>query len=225
MLSAQAEVTNTAIQSLKCPLWRGAQHGPCADHHIDAVAIAPYFGYSIPEAWTSQPDGGLASLFASMTTRNDPSIPDGGWLAQASRFEASYRAALAPYKLELLGYEGGQSFVGHPRHSDGSPLVNLYITANRDARMGAAYATALKDWRANGGHVWVMYADIYAPSQYGEWGALESFLDTVEPLTKAPPKWQAIQSFITSYPCWWPGCTGSSASAAVPASRDGSLRH
>ena len=225
VLSAQAEVTNTAIQSLNCPLWRGPQHGPCVNHHIDAVAIAPYFGNSVPDAWTSQADVGLARLFASMTTRNDPSIPEDGWLAQASRYEAAYHSALAPYKLELIGYEGGQSFVGHPRYGDGSPLVNLYIAANRDARMGAAYTTALKDWRMNGGHVWVLYADIYAPSQYGEWGALESFLDTVDPLTKAPPKWQAIQSFITSYPCWWPACTGSIASAAIPASRDGSMRH
>ena len=225
VLSAQAEVTNTAIQSLNCPLWRGTQQGPCVNHHIDAVAIAPYFGYSVPDAWTSQPDGGLARLFASMTERNDPSIPEGGWLTQASRFEASYRSALAPYKLELIGYEGGQSFVGHPRYRAGSPLVNLYIAANRDARMGAAYATALNDWRKNGGHAWVMFADIYAPSQYGEWGALESFLDTVDPLSKAPPKWQALQRFIASNPCWWAGCTGSIASAAVPASRDGPMRH
>jgi hypothetical protein len=224
VLSGQAEVTNTAIQSLNCPLWRGTQQGPCVNHHIDAVAIAPYFGYSVPDSWTSQPDGGLARLFASMTERNDPSIPEGGWLTQMSRFEASYRSALAPYKLELIGYEGGQSFVGHPRYRDGAPLVNLYIAANRDARMGAAYTTALNDWRKNGGHAWVMYADIYAPSQYGEWGALESFLDTVDPLSKAPPKWQALQRFIASNPCWWSGCTGSIASAAVGASRDGPMR-
>ena len=217
VLAAQAEVTDTAIQSLNCPLWRGAHGGPCANHHIDAVAIAPYFGYSVPEAWTSQPDGGLARLFASMKTRNDPSIPEGGWLAQVSRFQASYHAALAPYKLELIGYEGGQSFVGHPNHGDGSPLVNLYIAANRDALMGAAYTRALTDWRANGGHVWVLYADIYAPSQYGQWGALESFLDTVDPLSKAPPKWQAIQTFITGNPCWWTGCSGTIVSRVAPA--------
>jgi hypothetical protein len=220
VLAAQAEVTNTALQSLNCPLWRAPQQGPCFKHHIDAVAIAPYFGYAVPETWASDPDGGLARLFASMTTRNDSSIPEGGWLTQVSRFEESYRAALAPYKLELIGYEGGQSFVGHPRYRAGAPIVDLYIAANRDARMGTAYATALSDWRRNGGHAWVLFADIYAPSQYGEWGALESFLDTVDPLSKAPPKWQAIQRFITDNPCWWPTCAGTVVPQVAPAARD-----
>lgn len=219
VLAAQAEVTATAIQSLNCPLWRGPRQGPCVNHHIDAVAIAPYFGYAVPDAWASQPDGGLALLFASMTTRNDSTIPEGGWLSQVSRFESSYRAALAPYKLELIGYEGGQSFVGHPQHRDGSPIVNLYIAANRDARMATAYTTALNDWRANGGHFWVLYADIYAPSQYGQWGALESSFDTVDPLNKAPPKWQAIQRFIASNPCWWAGCGGTVAASVAPDAR------
>jgi len=217
VLGAQSEVTATATQSLNCPLWRGTRQGPCVSHHIDAVAIAPYFGNSVPEAWTSQADGGLGQLFAAMTTRNDDSVPQGGWLAQLSRFEASYRAALAPYKLELLGYEGGQSFVGHPRYKEGSPILSLYIAANRDARMAAAYTAALNDWRANGGHTWVLYGDIYAPSEYGEWGALESFLDTVEPPSKAPPKWQAIQRFIANNPCWWPGCTGTLVAPATNA--------
>jgi hypothetical protein len=208
VLGAQAANTYTATQSLNCPLWRGARQAPCFAHHIDAVAIAPYFGDSVPEAWTSQADAGLARVFEAMTARSDSSVPEGGWLAQVSHFEASYHTALAPYKLELLGYEGGQSFVGHPRFHDGSPIVGLYIAANRDARMGAAYTTALNDWRANGGHALVLFGDIYAPSEYGEWGALESFLDTVEPLAKAPPKWQAIQRFIANNPCWWPGCAG-----------------
>jgi len=30
-------------------------------------------------------------------------------------------------------------------------------------------------WRANGGQTWVLFGDICALSQYGEWGALEYF--------------------------------------------------
>jgi hypothetical protein len=123
--------------------------------------------------------------------------------------------------LELIGYEGGQSLVGHPRYRQGAPVVNLYIAANRDALMGAAYTSALNDWRRNGGHAWVLYGDIAAPSQYGEWGALESFLDTVDPLKQAPPKWQAIQNFISSNPCWWPGCAGPVTPSAAPAATGG----
>jgi hypothetical protein len=208
VLAAQSGYPETAIQSLICPLWVGPGNGPCFKHNINAVAIAGYFGFRVPAAWTSQPDGGLASLFASMTTRNDPSIPAGGWLGAVSRSVTEFHAALEAYKLPLIGYEGGQSFVGFPKHQDGSALVNLYIAANRDPRMGAVYTSALKNWKANGGQVWVLFGDIFAPGQYGEWGALESYLDTVDPLSKAPPKWQAIQSFISNNPCWWPGCAG-----------------
>ena len=206
VLAAQSGFPETATQSLICALWVGPGNGPCFKHNINAVAIAPYFGYAVPAAWTSEPDGGLASLFASMKTQNDPSIPAGGWLATIARSVTAFRAALAAYKLPVIGYEGGQSFVGFPKHADGSRLVNLYVAANRDPRMAEVYTSALKIWKANGGQLWVLFADIGAPDQYGEWGALESFLDTVDPLSKAPPKWQAIQNFIANTPCWWPGC-------------------
>ncbi len=216
VLGAQAANPYTATQSLACPLWRGARRAPCASHNIDAVAIAPYFGGSFPSAWISQPDGGLASLFAAMITRNDRSIPERGWLGQISAFEAAYRRALASYRLPLNGYEGGQTLVGFPAFQNGSPMVNLFIAANRDPRMAAAYTAALNAWKANGGQVWALFADVGQPSQYGEWGALESFLDAEGPFDSASPKWRAIQSFIANNPCWWSGCAGVIAETADP---------
>ena len=132
---------------------------------------------------------------------------------------------MAAYKLPLIAYEGGQSFVGFPKYDDDSPLVKLYVAANRDARMGAVYAAALKDWRANGGEIYAIFGDICGPSKYGEWGALESFLDTVDPLSKAPPKWQAMQNFISSNACWWPGCAGQVTGHEVPAAQAPGVRH
>ena len=52
------------------------------------------------------------------------------------------------------------------------------------------------------------YNDIGAYSKWGEWGALESFMQPTTPLTGAPPKWQALQNFISGNPCWWSGCSG-----------------
>jgi hypothetical protein len=216
VLGAQSVSTETATLSLICPFWVGPGNGPCYKHHIDTVAISPYFGFSVPATWARQPDGGLRSLFASMTTQNDPIIPPGGWLATVTRSAADFHAALAAYKLPLIAYEGGQSFVGFPTYDDGSGVVKLYIAANRDPRMGAVYTAALKTWRENGGQAWLVFGDIYAPSKYGEWGALESFLDTVDPLSKAPPKWQAIQNFISNNPCWWKGCEGHIADIVYP---------
>jgi hypothetical protein len=82
--------------------------------------------------------------------------------------------------------------------------------------MKDAYARAHSDWKANGGQMYVHFASIAAPGQYGEWGALESLLDTITPLSSAPPKWQAIQNFISGTPCWWSGCSGTVSSTQTP---------
>ena len=216
VLGAQAANPYSAVQALKCPLWTGTGNAPCYEHGIGAVAIAPYFGGNIPATWTSAQDGGLADLFNSVTNQNAPGIPAGGWLGQVSAWEAAYKTALAPYNLPFLGYEGGQSFVGFPASRNGFAVVNLFIKANRDPRMGTAYTEALNDWKANGGQTYVLYDDVSGPSQYGEWGALESFMDPVFPLAKAPPKWAAIQNFISANPCWWSACIGSSTAPQAP---------
>ena len=215
VLGAQSADPESATQALICPLWVGPGNGPCFKHHIGAVAIAAYFGFSVPAAWTSQRDGGLTQLFASMNTQNDPSIPQGGWLGALSRSVAAVHAAVAPYGLPLIGYEGGQSFVGFPKYDDNSPLVRLYIAANRDPRMAAVYSAALSNWRTGGGELLALFGDVSAANKYGEWGALESFMDTVEPLGKAPPKWSAIQTFISATPCWWRECTGRAADSGA----------
>ena len=43
--------------------------------------------------------------------------------------------------------------------------------------MQSAYTTALKDWKDNGGEMYVVFVDIYSPGKYGEWGALEVITD------------------------------------------------
>ena len=211
VLAAQAANSYTATESLNCPFWTAG--APCSGHGIGAVAIAPYFGGGVPSAWTSQSDGGLTYLFTSLTAQNDSAIPAGGWLAEASRWEAAYAVALGPYKLPMIAYEGGQTFAG------GAPLTNLYIAANRDARMGTAYTTYFQQWKTNGGQLFMDFADVGAYTQYGEWGALESVMQTTSPLSSAPPKWQALQNFITANSCWWSGCAGtigSSPPIAIP---------
>jgi hypothetical protein len=203
VLAAQAANSYTATESLTCPFWTSG--APCSGHNINAVAIAPYFGtQGVPSAWTSQSDGGLNSLFQSLSSQNDPSIPAGGDFNQTAGWEASYASALAPYKLPLIAYEGGQSFA----NGSTPALTNLYTAANRDARMGAAYTTYLQQWKASGGQMFMIYNDVDAPGNFGVWGALESIMQTTSPLSSAPPKWQAIQNFIAANACWWSGCVG-----------------
>ncbi|HVA41405.1 MAG TPA: hypothetical protein VNF49_12120 [Candidatus Binataceae bacterium] len=199
VLGAQAAQAATATSSLQCTLWTGSGHAPCSNHGISAIAIAPYFGYGQPQSsWLSASDGGLSLLFQWLDASQ----------VTVSSWETAYKSALAPYNLPFIAYEGGQSLQGFPAYQNGSAMVNLLIAANRDPRMATEYTTALNNWKTNGGQMYVLFADIYSPGQYGAWGALESFLDTVSPLSSAPPKWQAIQNFISGNSCWWSGCAG-----------------
>ena len=202
VLGAQAAWSFSAIEALKCPYW--TEGAPCSGHAIDAVAVAPYMGGAVPSAWTSQPDGGLANLFRSLYSRIDPSVPVGGFIAQDAEWLKDLISNLAPYKLPLLAYEGGQTFA----NGSTDALNNLYIAANRDPRMGQAYTRYLQQWKAGGGQLFMHYNDVGVGSKYGSWGAIESIMQSTTPLSAAPPKWQAIQNFLSQNPCWWPSCAG-----------------
>ena len=208
VLSGQTVSPRTAIEALNCPLWTGPGHAPCASHHIDDVAITWYFGFQIPGAWAAQNRvTQLNDLFAELEHGGliSGKYP-GGVIKQSLAWEAAYAKAMRPYHLPLVGYEGGSSFVAGPVDSNDSWKVKLYIAANRDPRMREAYLLALSDWRSNGGHLLNQFVDIAGPGKYGDWGALESYIDTIQPITRAPPKWQALQRFIANSPCWWLSC-------------------
>jgi hypothetical protein len=202
VLGAQAAWSFSATEALKCPYW--TQGAPCSGHAIDAVAVAPYMGDAVPSAWTSQPDGGLANLFQSLYSQNDPTIPAGGFIAQTAEWTKDFIKNLAPYKLPLLAYEGGQTFA----NGSTDALNNLYMAANRDPRMGQAYTRYFQQWKIGGGQLFMYFNDVGVESKYGSWGALESIMQTTTPLSGAPPKWQAIQTFISGNPCWWSSCYG-----------------
>ena len=202
VLAAQAAWSLSATEALKCSYW--TQGAPCSSHGIDAVAVAPYMGGAVPAAWTLQFDGGLEILFQSLYKQNDPAIPAGGFLAQDSAWVKDYVKDLTPYKLPLLAYEGGQTFANGTTDA----LNDLYMAANRDPRMGQAYAKYFQQWKADGGQLFMYFNDVGVESKYGSWGAIESIMQSTTPLKDAPPKWQAIQDFIATTPCWWQGCSG-----------------
>lgn len=210
VLGAQAPNPYTAQEALNCPLWTGPGNAPCYKHNITDVAIAPYFGFQVPSSWSGLDRGTqLNDLFAEL---NKGELVAGGYpggeLKEVSDWEAAYRKMLAAYGLPMITYEGGQTFVAGPTYPNGSWAQKLFVAANTDPRMAAAYAKALSDWKANGGTLYMQFVDVSTPSQWGEWGALGSFLDTISPLTSAPPKWQALQNFISGNPCWWSNCDG-----------------
>jgi hypothetical protein len=169
---------------------------------------------------TSEPAANqLDDLFTEIETGG--AIPGNGqhpngYLAEAAGWESTYEADISPtgtssanhYHLPIIGYEGGQNLISQAEANAfggaSDEFDNLFFTANLDTRMATAYTNFLTTWKSNGGHIFMNFADITPYSQYGEWGALQSAYDNLNP---APRKWQALQDFITNNPCWWTGCS------------------
>ena len=215
VLGAQSANSWTATQALSCPLWANA---PCQNHHIDAIAIAPYFGYYLGspataatvQSWTGDADGGLGKLFTELTSGGLLSGgPTGGALQAAYDQMSAYATVAATRNLALLAYEGGQHIVGYGGVENNTLLTGLFINANRDPRMGTLYSHYLTEWKNRGGQLFMHFVNVGQPSKWGSWGALE-YMDQ-----GTSPKYAALQSFIQRTPCWWNGCSGSTTAATL----------
>lgn len=198
MLGAQAANTFTAEQALDCPLWRDDPDNPqrgrtCQQQGIDAIAIAPYFGSYLgdPEQVPRVRELSLDQLFSEIFTR---AIPEAvGWIRD-------YDALASRRGLQLVAYEGGQHLAGP---SNDEELAALFVSANRDPRMGQAYATYLAQWRGAASHRTTgLFTHFNLAQRYGvfgSWGALEYVQQSTT------PKYSALTSYART-PCWWPSC-------------------
>lgn len=196
VLSAQAANSWTARAALACQLW---DKGPCQSHGITALAIAPYFGHYLGDistwdevaSWTTDTDGGLGRLFAELGTGGQLTEgPAGGSLALSAQWVAGYANLAKTKGLTLLAYEGGQHLVGIGTVQNDESVNNLFITANRDPRMGDLYLQSLRNWRDSGGNLFMNYSSVGQYGRYGSWGALENMLQT------SSPKYDALLQFI-----------------------------
>jgi len=193
IIASQAANSWTADQSLSCPLWNEA---PCANHGIQALAIAPYMGGYIGEdtnyATVSQWSGskGLVDLFKEMTTGTLlPDSPPGGAMEQSFGWIVENKEVADRFSIKLIAYEGGQHLVGVGSASGDHSVSRLFTAANRDLRMGSLYADYLNGWASRGGSLFVHFNDIGGYSQYGSWGALETIGQV------SSPKYDALYTY------------------------------
>ena len=202
VLGAQAASTYSAVSALQTAYW---PDGPASHYPIKAIAIGPYWGNnpsaSDCTAMTGQADGGVADFFATLggqtgtSGHSYTSVPPGGYLGQVEGWIKSYSGIMPSYpSMNLIAYEGGQNFFATSSGTcPGWPA--LITSVERDARMGSAYARYLTAWRSNvgstGANVMNLFNDVYPVSTYGAWGLLESIMQPVDPLSSAPPKYQA----------------------------------
>ncbi len=216
--NAQASGSSVTNMTLACT-YAASSLGKACGKFFDVVAIAPYFGYYIPMPasrsvvtnWFAQDDGGLANLFSEVNGADvlgavvKPALAalgsgaPSGALAQVKAMAVATKAVLDPYGLPMWSYEGGQGMVIVPNETD-ARMQALIVSANRDPRMGTAYARLISDWKAAGGQTFTFYNHAYVPSKYGTWGLKENLTDD------AAPKWQAALQARDGTSCWWSGC-------------------
>jgi hypothetical protein len=217
VVNGQAANSWIANQFLTCP-FAAAELGRRCGSNIDILAIAPYFGGYVASSslrpavakWYADADGGLSKLFQEITGLDASGKPvaaplyaagsnvPGGALAQIKGWVTANKAVADSFGIPLWAYEGGQHLVPASGDTDTS-LIALFIAANRDARMGAAYDTMMANWQAAGGQTFAYYSHASAPSKYGMWGLKESMNDN------SNAKWQAALRARGSN-CVWSGC-------------------
>lgn len=209
VMSAQSANKWVAETMLNCPLWYNA---PCSKG-VDAIAIAPYFGqYLGGDAYNQQVlqwtqtlprDRALNNLFREIKYGDVLPFDE---KEQKSLLSSSYEmmqfhADLAKqHGIKLVSYEGGQHLALAGRNykadsAEGLAIAELFTAANRDFRMGLAYAEYLDAWRNSTDGIFMHYIDTGIHGVWGNWGSQE-YLDQPNAFKK-----QAITQYILKNIC------------------------
>lgn len=160
-----------------------------AHNHVDALAIAPYFGAELRDEFGSLYS--LEHIFAE-------TMPAGVDVILES---ASSAAAIARARgLELVMYEGGPSVA--PGLDDEScdyggcgNIIELGHAVHRDARIGSHIQDYLDRLLGLNVTQLMWHDSCGAPSRFGSWGIIEA---TDQDLSTAV-KYQAVQAFIDGF--------------------------
>ena len=155
---------------------------PGVRDHAHILAVAPYFGggFGSPERADVVQKWSLDRLFQELEREVRTET------ANLIRLQARIADQ---FGTEIFAYEGGQHLVGYGGAENNDQLTDLFIAANRDARMGELYRLHLEIWEKHGCGVYGVFSSLGSPSKWGSWGLME--LEG-----QASPKWHAIQQVL-----------------------------
>jgi hypothetical protein len=158
--------------------------------HADALAIAPYISFGIPEragdpkelSAATVAGWSLDQLFDHLGKKSLPECM--GWVA-------TQKKVADKYGLRLVAYEAGQHLVGVAGGENNEKMTKLFQAANHDPRMGALYTKYLDGWKAAGGDLMCIFASTSSWSKWGSWGLTEYMTETEadQPKLKAVMEW------------------------------------
>ncbi|MBI5688255.1 MAG: hypothetical protein HZC54_24545 [Verrucomicrobia bacterium] len=141
-----------------------------AAKHADALAVAPYMGYTIGRGKTAN----LADQMKDWSVNQMLDHFEKTGFADSLNRMAKDKAIADKYGVKLIAYEGGQHMVAFLRDQQLVKKVSATMHAcNRHPRMGELYRRYYDEWAKLGGDVFAVFSSIGAYSHHGAWGLAE----------------------------------------------------
>ena len=141
-----------------------------AAKHADALAGAPYMGYSIGRGKTA--DLGAQMQNWSVTQMLDHFEQTA--FADSLKRMAKDKAIADKYGLKFIAYEGGQHMVAFMQDQQQVKKISATMHAcNRHPRMGEMYKRYYDEWAKLGGDTFAVFSSISSYSNHGAWGLAE----------------------------------------------------
>lgn len=145
-----------------------------AGKQADALAIAPYVGFNIPEK-SDSPTSLTAEVVAGWTVDQVMQEMIDVRLPESIKHIEEHKALAEEYGLTLIGYEGGQHAVGIQGGENNEQLTALLHEANRSKAMGDLYEAYYEAWESHGGDLMAQFSSIGRWSKWGSWGLMEYY--------------------------------------------------
>ena len=178
--------TQTAFTGSEQSIFAGvakAQLGSVGDL-FHSYAITTYFGNELDGgnaadqakviAWAKEGSAGVDAAFRELE------FGDQGFSSHFSLEDLktifAYQANIAAENgMSLVAYEGGAHLTSVYYDQSVQPLITQFFTTlDNDPRMGELYAKMAAEFSAAGGTELSAFQDTATPSQYGDWGVLDS---------------------------------------------------
>lgn len=159
--------------------------------NCDAYAIAPYVTMCIgPQTKPSVEEVSNWSLDQVFEHIGKRALPE------SVKWMKAQKKAVEKYGLRLIAYEGGQHLVGVGGGENDAKMSGLFISANRDPRMGEVYKKYYDEWKGVSGDLFCAFSSVCSPSKWGSWGLAEDYDDTPD----TAPKLKATLDWIRDNP-------------------------
>jgi hypothetical protein len=144
-----------------------------AYRHADALGIAPYVSFNVPE----RGDELTAATVATWPVDQILDHVERASLPEAVRWMQANLKVAQDHQLALVCYEAGQHLVGVGGGENNDRLTELLHEANAHPRMGQIYAAYYRAWEQSGGGLLCHFSSMGRWSKWGSWGLLQYYDD------------------------------------------------